>query len=103
MPTVAKLADAYRTLHSKQTELDRRITALPSDDIEDKDLLMEELADVVTDLHDTVLQLSQVRAADVAVLRSKAAIIIGIGERDDDLLALALSLAYDVVEVLEAS
>lgn len=103
MPTVTELAGRYRVLLRKQTDLDRRIIALPSDDIDDKDLLMEELGSVVEDLHATVRQMSQVRAADVAALRSKAAIIIGIGERDDDLVALALSLAYDVVDVLEAS
>jgi hypothetical protein len=99
MPTIAELADLYRTMHSKQTDLDQRITALPRDDIEGKDALMDELETVVETLHDTVSQLAQMRAVDATALRTKATIIIGIGE--DDLTALCRSLAYDVVEVLE--
>ena len=73
MPTIAELADAYRVLQAKQTELDQRLTALPIDDIEGRDALMAELGPVVTDLHETVRQLSRARAHDVAALRSKAA------------------------------
>ena len=102
MPTVAELADVYRSLNRRLSDLDRRIIALPHDDIEGKDVLMEELAVVQEDLHDTVRQLSLVRAENVAALRSKAAIIIDIAE-DDGLLALAVSLAYDVVDVIEVS
>jgi hypothetical protein len=101
MPTIAELAGAYRVLQAKQTELDQRVTALPIDDFEGRDALMAELGPVVTDLHDTVRQLSRVRSHDVAALRSKAAVIVGIGEQDIDLLAeLALSLAHDVEDVL---
>ena len=101
MPTVAELAGASRVLQAKQTELDQRFTALPIDDIEGRDALMAELGPVVTDLHDTVRQLSRVRAHDVAALRSKSAVIVGIGKQDIDLLAeLALSLAHDVEDVL---
>jgi hypothetical protein len=101
MPTIAELAGAYRVLQAKQAELDQRVTALPIDDIEGRDALMAELGPVVTDLHDTVRQLSRVRSHDVAALRSKAAVIVGIGKQDIDLLAeLALSLAHDVEDVL---
>jgi hypothetical protein len=101
MATIAELADAYRVLQAKQTELDQRFSALPIDDIEGRDALMAELGPVVTDLHETVRQLSRARAHDVAALRSKAAVIVGIGKQDTDLLAeLALSLAHDVEDVL---
>ena len=101
MPTVAELADTYRVLQAKQTDFDRRITALPLDDLEGRNIFMAELEPVMTDLHDTVRQLSRARAHDVAALRSKAAVIVGIGKQDTDLLAeLALSLALDVEDVL---
>ena len=101
MATVAELANTYCILQAKQTDLDRRITALPLDDIEGRSTLMAELELVMTDLHDTVRQLSRVRARDVTALRSKAAVIVGIGKQDIDLLAeLALSLAHDVEDVL---
>jgi hypothetical protein len=100
MPTLGELADVYSTMHGKQTELDRRIAALPIDDIDGKDAVMDELKTVVETLHKTVSQLARTRAADTAALRTKAAIIIGIGE--NDLSALCRSLAYDVVDVLES-
>ena len=101
MRTPAQLTDTYRILQAKQTDLDRRITALPLDDLEGRNTLMAELEPVMTDLHDTARQLSRVRAHDVAALRSKAAVIVGIGNQDIDLLAeLALSLAQDVEDVL---
>jgi hypothetical protein len=99
--TPAELTDTYRTLQAKQADLDRRITALPLADLEGRNKLMAELEPVMTDLHDTVRQLSRARAHDVATLRSKAAVIVGIGKQDTDLLAeLALSLAHDVEYVL---
>ena len=62
---------------------------------------MAELEPVMKDLDVTARQLSRVRAHNVAALRSKAAVIVGIGEQDTDLLAkLALSLAHDVEDVL---
>lgn len=101
MRTPAELTDTYRILQAKQADLDRRITALPLGDLEGRNTLMAELEPVMTDLHDTVRQLSRARAHDVAALRSKAAVIVGIGKQDTDLLAeLALSLAHDVEDVL---
>ena len=102
MPTVAELADTYRALQAKRTDLDRRITALPPDDIDGRDILMSELEPVVDQMHDMVHQLSRVRAHDNAGLRLKAAVIIDIrkGHDPDTLIALAVSLAYDVADVL---
>jgi hypothetical protein len=102
MPTVAELADTYHALQAKQTELDQRIINLPDDD-DDRDILMSELEPVLSEMHDAVHQLSRVRAHDVAALRSKAAVIIGISRDDPDALALAISLAYDVADVLGSS
>jgi hypothetical protein len=101
VPTVAELTDTCRVLQAKQTDLDRCIIALPRDDLEGRNTLMAELEAVMTDLHDSVRQLSRIRAHDVAALRSKAAVIVGIGKQDTDLLAeLSLSLAHDVEDVL---
>ena len=98
---VAELANTYRVLQAKRTDLDRRVGILPLDDLEGRSILMAELDDVMTALHDTVRQLSRVRAHDVAALRSKAAVIVSIGEQDSDLLVkLALSLAHDAEDVL---
>ena len=105
MPTVTQLADAYRVLKAQQTDLDRRIIGLPPHDIEGRDTLMADLEPVLTDLHNTVRQLSRVRAQDAAALRAKAAVIIDIGKDYDPevLVALAVSLAYDVADVLGSS
>ena len=105
VPAVTELTDTCRVLFRPRqwTDLDRRlpIIALPRDDLEGRNALMAELEAVMTDLHDSVRQLSRVRAHDVAALRSKAAVIVGIGKQDTDLLAeLALSLAHDVEDVL---
>lgn len=101
MATVAELANTYRVLQAKRNDLDRCVTALPVDDLEGRSIMMAELEALMTDLHCTVRQLSRVRAQDVAALRSKAAVIVGIGKQDTDLLAeLAVSLAHDVEHVL---
>jgi hypothetical protein len=102
VPTVADLAAAYRVLQARRADLDRRITSLPPDDVEGRDMLMADLEPVLTEQHDTLRQLSRARAHDVAALRSKAAVIIGVEPADDPdvLMALARSLAYDVAEVL---
>ena len=102
MPTIAKLADAYRELKAQQTDLDRYITALPLDEIDGRDALMADLEPVLADLNDTVGKLSRTRAHDAAALRAKAAVLLVIGTDYDPevLVALAVSLAYDAAEVL---
>lgn len=98
MPTITELADAYRKMHKKRTDLDRRITALPIEDIDGKDTLMDEMEYVVVTLHDIARQVASLRAGDTAALRAKATILIGTSE--DDLTTLCRSLARDVVDVV---
>jgi hypothetical protein len=98
MPSLLELSSAYHTFNDERIDLDRRISALPEDDIAGRDVLLVEMDSVVLHLIDTERQLAATRAADSAGLRAKAEVII-MAHRDDT-SALALSLAEDVVTIV---
>ena len=50
MSTIAELANQYFKVDAIRSALDRRITALPDDDIEGKETLMAEIEPVPDDL-----------------------------------------------------
>jgi chlorite dismutase len=98
MPSVVELSSVYHTFNDERINLDRRISALPDDDISGRDVLLVEMESVMSHLLDTERQLAATRATDLAGLRAKAEVVI-MAHRDDT-SALALSLAKDVSQTL---
>jgi hypothetical protein len=98
MPRVSELSSAYHTSNDERIDLDRRISELPNDDIAGRDMLLVEMHSVVSHLIDTERQLAATRATDLAELRAKAEVIITANR--DNISALALSLAEDVVTIV---
>ena len=100
MPSVLELSSVYHSFDDERIDLNRRISALPDDDIAGRDVLFVEMAAVMSHLIETGRQLAATRATDLAGLRAKAAVVI-MAHRDDT-SALALSLAEDVSQTFSS-
>jgi hypothetical protein len=102
------LPDAYRALNERRRDIDRRITALESDDPA-RAVLWQELETVLGELRAVVDNLAKSPAADLSELRDKAGVLASLlragrtGEGptfpEDDHVALALSLTDDVARL----
>lgn len=99
------LDEAYRALNNRRIELDGRITGLPPDDPA-REALWQSLQPVMDELRQVVADLTGSPAADLSLLRAKAAILAGLLQAEDngrdpiipesERNALALSLANDI-------
>jgi hypothetical protein len=99
------LDEAYRALNNRRIELDGRITSLPPDDPA-REALWQSLQPVMDELRQVVADLTGSPAADLSLLRAKAAILAGLLQAEDngrdpiipesERNALALSLANDI-------
>jgi hypothetical protein len=106
---IATLCRACHELNSQRIILDKRIIGLLADD-PSADIFWQELADVLTNLRNTVGRLLQVPASQLTDVRSKAdvlaTLILSTGAgcpiiSDDQIRVLALSLADDVIGLPE--
>jgi hypothetical protein len=102
---ITALCRACHQLNSQQIILDRRIMGLPADD-PSADIFWQELANILTNLRNTVGRLLQISASQLTDVRSKAdvlaTLILSTGAdcpiiSDDQIRVLALSLADDVI------
>lgn len=104
--TVSELASDYLVLNAKRQDLDRRINALPNDDITGKDVLMDEMATVLNDLGNVALQLTAAEATNVEEMRAKATVVIDLRDFEtmaESAAALGVSLAKDMVKLAGSS
>ena len=93
---ITQLTDAYRTIDARRIDLDQRMSALPPDDIEGRDLLMMEMGSVLASRQDTLRRLALAQPQTLAELRAKASILLALGDQDD-VSELARSLARDIL------
>ena len=93
---IAQLTDAYRATDAQRIDLDQRMGALPPDDIEGRDLLMTEMGSVLASRQDTLRRLALAQPQTLTELRTKASILLTLGDQDD-VSKFARSLARDVV------
>ena len=93
---IRQLTDAYRAVDARRIDLDQRMSALPPDDIEGRDLLMTEMGSVLASRQDTLRRLALAQPQTLAELRAKASILLALGDQDD-VSELAKSLARDIL------
>lgn len=95
---ITQLANAYRAIDARRIDLDRRLTALPPDDMNGRDALMVELGAALAIRQDTLHELTLIQSQTLAELRLKASILLALVEQDD-LSELARSLAQDILRL----
>jgi hypothetical protein len=111
IPVGNGLADAYRLLDGQRIDIDRRLTELDQDDPE-RDVLWQELEALLAKLREAVVDIANHPAADLAELRSKAAILSALLRSGDagggptvseaEKSALALSITDDIARLAAA-
>jgi hypothetical protein len=104
---VLLLCEDFAKMNDLRLDIDRRMMALPSYDLE-RDQLWEELEAVLAQVSEVVGQLTLISASDMAELRAKAGVLTTLRQSGDAVggpilpeeeRALALSLAQNTVEL----
>jgi len=102
-----ELYETYRALNDVRIDIDRRLMALPADDVR-RDTLWQELETVIGRQSDLATRLAATPATEASVVRAKASVlslILSTGDPDPkatapEVTTLALSLAHDVVGLI---